>query len=236
MRTLFSSSIVLISGVNCDRSGKVSEISANFSSKASSFTDAGSLTRGGKAGDSCLDILDPKEEVVLLAVPVLEGTSLAGSFPRPWILSGAIVDVNIVFGPSLRGPSPMNGGKDGMGGGGDGGRGGIEPAKDAVIGGRLSNSGNAGGIETTLVYWRWLGFASESASSPLFSSPSGAGLGTDREGDDTREGASALSGAAAGGEKGFGRGLSNDVCNRNGCELKAEGASERPWEATSRSF
>lgn len=151
-RTLLSSPIVCSSGVNCDRGGKVSEISANFSSKASPFTDADSLTKRGKAGDSCLDILDPKEEAVLLAVPVLEGTNLAGSFPRPLILSGAIVDVNMVFGPRLRGPSPINDGKDGMGGGGDGDRGGIEPAKDAVIGGMLSNSGNAGGTETTLVY------------------------------------------------------------------------------------
>lgn len=114
------------------------------------------------AGDSCLDILDPNEEAVLLKVPVLEGTSLAGSFPRPFTLSGAIVDVNMLFGFRLRG---SRGGKGGMGGGGNGG--GVEPVKDAVIGGRLCNSGNAGAIEITLGYWRRPSFASESASSPL---------------------------------------------------------------------
>ena len=117
------------------------------------------------AGDSCLDILDPNEEAVLLKVPVLHGTSLAGSFPRPFTLSGAIVDVNMFFGLRLRGPTAMSGAKEGMGGGGNGG--GVESVKDAVIGGRLSNSGNAGAIEITLGYWRRPGFSSESASSPL---------------------------------------------------------------------
>lgn len=162
---IISASIAFISGVNCGPRGNISGASSNFSSEASSFTDAGSLTKVGMAGDSCLDILDPKEEVVLLEVPVLQGTSLAGSFPRPFTLSGAIVDVNMLFGFRLRGPSVISGGKAGIGGGGDGG--GVEPAKDAVIGGRLYNSGNAGAIEITLVYWGRPGFASESASSPL---------------------------------------------------------------------
>jgi hypothetical protein len=99
-----------------------------------------------------------------------------GPFTRPLTLSGAIVDVNMLFGFKLKGPSVTSGGKEGMGGGGDGD--GVEPAKDAVIGGRLSNSGNAGAIEITLGYWRRPGFASESASSPLFWSSSGAGLGS----------------------------------------------------------
>lgn len=148
---IISSSIAFISGVNCDPRGNISETPSNFSTEASSFTDAGSLTKVGMAGDSCLDILDPKEEAVLLEVPVLQGTSLAGSFPRPFTLSGAIVDVNMLFGFRLRGPSVISGGKAGMGGGGDGG--GVGPAKDAVIGGRLNNSGNAGAIEITLGYW-----------------------------------------------------------------------------------
>lgn len=48
---------------------------------------------------------------------------------------------------------------------------------------------------------------------------------------DTGEGASTFFGAA--GEKGFGNGLSNDDCNRNGCVVKAEGAFEISWGATS---
>lgn len=218
-----SSSIALISGVNCDPSGKVSETSSMSSSKASPFTDTGSLSDGDIPGGNCLEILDSNEEEVLLEVPVLEETSLAGSLPRPLTLSGVIVDVNMLFEFILGGASAKSGAKEGMGGGGD--RDGIEPAKDAVIGGRLSNSGNAGAIETTLGYWRRPGFASESASSPLFWSSSKVGLGTDGEGDDTGEGASGATGAT--GESGFGSGLSNDAFNCTWCVLKAEGPSER---------